>query len=38
MLRRYLGMRYATLCPAVLSAPRAMVAEIDTESIAEEIA
>ena len=31
-------MGYATLCPAVLSAPRAMAAEIDTESIAEEIA
>ena len=31
-------MGYATLCPAVLSTPRAMAAEIDTESIAEEIA
>ena len=31
-------MRYATLCRAVLSARRAMAAEIDTESIAEEIA
>ena len=33
-----MGMRCATLCPAVVSAPRAMAAEIDTESIAEDIA